>query len=509
MSTRFQSTPFFPPARACYAVAFLATVISTSLQCCTALAQKPQPGHSRTANASPEPSPSGEAQARVFEQLARAIDGLESDVPRMRERFGQNNPRVIEAQKELAKLQDLRNRFLQLTQGELSETKKADMSRLRDEISAATAFKPTASPESFSDQSAEMRQQIQQMRSQLAEREKQMAIMANQLAEQRRGPMPPLENGTLKIYRLLYANARDGANSVESLFGTQSLRVAVDERSNSLLIYGKPEIVGTVDALLNRLDEQASPNRSEKKSTGSVSPRSLMLRVFWLADSVPETVGQNPADFLPKSVLEATRKLGLEAPRLVTQTVNALATGKDDSVDFSSSVPALLMDQAIGMTCQGKLKWVADDRVRLDMAVRVGGQIDLQGSMATPLGHYMVLGTANSMIAESGPMAGGMTGGPGMGMGRGPMGPRGGIGGPGSFGPGPEPGAAPAPEAAAPGAAGPEGEFSGPPDPSAGPGGAAIGQPVKKKYETSRFAFVIQVIEGQSYGAEKAKPERE
>ena len=39
--------------------------------------------------------------------------------------------------------------------------------------------------------------------------------------------------------------------------------------------------------------------------------------------------------------------------------------------------------------------------------------------MATPLGHYMVLGTANSMIAEGDPMAGGMPEGPGMGMGRG------------------------------------------------------------------------------------------
>jgi hypothetical protein len=303
---------------------------------------------------------------------------------------------------------------------------------------------------------------------------------------------------------LMFAQARDASKTVESLFGSQRLRVAVDERSNSLLVYGTPDVVAALDALLPRLDEQASPKGSEKSTQGTASPRSLLVRVFWLADNLPETAGQNPADFLPKSVLAATHKLGLEAPRLVTQTVNALATGKDDSVDFSTSVPAVLLEQPVGMGCEGKLKLVSDDRVRVDMGVHVGGpsvNCELRGSMATPLGHYMVLGTANSMIAEGGPMPGGA----GMGMGPGMMGPGRGFGRPGPGVGGPEGGPT------GPGAAAPGGEFGrAGADPNVGSGeGAAVGPPAKPKFETSRFAFVVQVIEGQSYEAEKTKSDRE
>ncbi len=322
----------------------------------------------------------------------------------MRERFGQNDPRLIHSQKELTTLHDLQNRFIQLTQGELNESKKAEIARLRGKISAATAFKPpTGSPEPTSDKSAVMQQlrqlqeQFAQQQKQLAEREKQYATM---LVEQRQPPLPSLENGTVKIYRFAYSNANDAAKTVESLFGTQSLRVSVDQRNNLLVAYGKPDVITALDALLNRLDEQASPDGYQKSTKGTASPRSLMLRVFWLADSMPTTVGQDPAEFLPKSVLDATKKLGLEAPRLVTQTVTSLATGKEDAVDFSTNVPALLLGDAVAMVCEGKLKLVADDRVRLDMGVHVNGQTmtcDMRGSMATPLRHYMVLGTASSI----------------------------------------------------------------------------------------------------------------
>jgi hypothetical protein len=282
----------------------------------------------------------------------------------------------------------------------------------------------------------------------------------------------------VKIYRFAYSNANDAAKTVESLFGSQSLRVSVDQRNNLLVAYGKPDVITALDALLSRIDEQASPDGYQKSTKGTASPRSLMLRVFWLADSVPETVGQNPAEFLPKSVLAATQKLGLDAPRLVTQTVTSLATGKEDAVEFAANVPAVLLDQPVGLQCDGKLKLVADDRVRVDLRVQVIGQTmncDLSGSMATPLGHYMILGTANSMIAEGGgtPVASGYAQ-PGAG--------------PGGMAPG-GPGATPGPGFAGPGAAG--------------------APPAKVKYQTSRFAFVVQIVEGQSYATEKPKAEGE
>jgi hypothetical protein len=239
-----------------------------------------------------------------------------------------------------------------------------------------------------------------------------------------------------------------------------------------------------------------------------------LLRVFWLADGLPEGNGQNPGDFLPKSVLQATNKLGLEAPRLVTQTVNSLALGREDAVDFSTNVPAVLLGQPTGLNCEGRLKLVSDDRVRLEMSVHVGGPLvncELHGSLATPLGHYMVLGTANSVMAEGGPSAGMMGAGPGMMPGGGQVGPEGGR--PGFGRPGQPFRGGESPRAGAPGPGG----FGGPEaaaGPGAAPGGEAGGtgteqQGAKPSFNTSRFAFVVQVIEGQSYPAEKSKSDGE
>jgi hypothetical protein len=349
-------------------------------------------------------------------------------------------------------------------------------------------------------------QQLQQMKQQLAERENQLGMMAKQMMEQqRRQPLPPLENGQLKVYSLGAVPARAAAQTIESLFGSQVLRIAVDERSNSLIVYGKSDSLPAVDALLSRLDEAAPAAGREKSKQGTASaPKSVLLRVFWLADGQPQGIGQNPADFLPKSVLQATNKLGLEAPRLVSQTVNSLAVGREEAVNFSTNVPAVLLNQPAGLDCDGRLKLVSDDRVQLEMHVFVGGpavNCELRGSLATPLGHYMVLGTANSLLPEGGPAAGAVGGGPGMGQGGQGAGRGFGAARPGG-------GFRGAPEGV-PGAgraAGPEGGPGALAAPGEVPGGPGAGeQPVKPNFKSSRFAFVVQVIEGQSYPAENGK----
>ena len=138
----------------------------------------------------------------------------------------------------------------------------------------------------------------------------------------------------------MYAQARDASKTVESLFGSQRLRVAVDERSNSLLVYCTPDVLTALDALLPRLDEQASPRGLESRCKVAASPRSLLVRVFWLADNLPEDrpARIRPISF-PRACSQQPANLALKCPRLVTQTVNSLATGKDDSVDFSDECP--------------------------------------------------------------------------------------------------------------------------------------------------------------------------
>ncbi len=479
-----------------------------SLHYGVAIAQEPQPNKPQAGPGSRKISQLEPAQAQALKQLVDQIEGIEAGLRKLRERIGANDPKVVQAQKELTEIVELQKQIAELSQGELNENDRAEIAYMWRAVAGATGsaqmeYLTSKNP----DQAAEL-QRLQQMKEQLAEQEKQMATMAKQMEEQRRRPaLPPLENGQVKMYSLAYSPAREAAHTIESLFGSQALRVGVDERTNTLVVYAKPDSIAALDALLERLDRQAAPTNAADKSKQSAiaAPRSLLLRVFWLADGLPEGAGQKPADFLPKSVLLATNKLGLEAPQLVTQTVNSLALGREEAAGFSTNVPAVLLGQPVGLNCEGKLKLVSEDRVQLEMGVNVGGpsvNCQLKGSLATPLGHYMVLGTANSMIAEDGPAAGAMGAGPGMMPGGAPGGPEGG----GRFGVVPQ----------TPGAEGPRG-FRGagglgrpgatPPGAEFGPGaGAPAAKPI---YNTSRFAFVVQVIEGQSYPAEKGKSDGE
>jgi hypothetical protein len=227
----------------------------------------------------------------------------------------------------------------------------------------------------------------------------------------------------------------------------------------------------------------------------AATPRSLLLCIFWLADGLPADELQNPDDFLPHSVLDAVARLGLSNPRLVTQTVNSLAVGDEEAVEYSIAVPAILFKQPTNLSCAGHMRSMMDQtRIGLDMQINVMGptiNCQLSGSLSTPLEHYMVLGTANSVTVDPATIA--ASGAPGeMMMGAG--GP-GGMGMRGAYGRGPAPGMG-----LRGGGVGSEGGGA-----AFGAEGAAAGAPPQAtatKYNTSHFAFVVQVIEAESFPPE-------
>jgi hypothetical protein len=305
----------------------------------------------------------------------------------------------------------------------------------------------------------------------LADRERQLQDMSQHVKQLvRQLEEQPIEGAIARIFPLRHAKAAEAAGTLESLFGAQ-VRVAVDERSNNLVVSGKEKSLEAVGALLEGLDQPAVAG-NEGGAVAASPDRTVLLRIFWLADGLPGDEGQDPGDFLPPAVIDATAQLGLNGPRLVTQTVNSLAVGDAGEVEFATQVPALLFGQHATLQCAGSMRPVNGDRTGLNMEIHVSGpaiNCELKGSLATPLGHYMVLGTANSVIAE--PMM----------MGGGAMMGRGGFAGEGGF-------EMADPAAAVPGAEG-----------GMGMEGMA---PQAPKYNTSRFAFVVQVIEGESFPAE-------
>jgi hypothetical protein len=338
------------------------------------------------------------------------------------------------------------------------------------------------------------RQNQERMQRALAEREAQLADRARRLEEamhqlaelEQSRELPPLDEAEIKVFALRNARAVQAAEIVDSLLGAGVVRVAIDERTNSLIVAGNGDSLKVIEALLLRIDEQAelSPDPRAADADASV-PRSLILRTFWLADALPEGQGQDPDDILPRSVLRAVEQLGLDEPRLVGQTVNSLS--RDDNagreVTFNSRVPAVVFQRFADYSCSGRVWPVHEDRIEVEVNLAVtinGGNVaDLSGSLATPLGHFMVLGTANLVSPDSASIPTGM-----MGMEGGGFGGRGGFDG----GRGGDFGAAGAVDPATGSPIGPDGNPLAPAEP---------------KFNTSHFAFVVQVIEAESFADEQ------
>jgi hypothetical protein len=321
-------------------------------------------------------------------------------------------------------------------------------------------------------QLAAKQQELESAKRQLAESKQLMEQMAQQ---GRQHTLPPLENAELRIFHLLHVPAPSAAEAIETLFGADGMRVAVDDRTNSLIMLAKPESLKVIEALLMNLDQKHAKDSDKKQSQPSKeeAKQSLLLRLFWLADGLPEGEGADPVGVLPVSVLEATKKLSLVNPRLVTQAVNALASG-GDSADFSADVPAVLMKRTALLNYGGTVRLSAAEKVAVTMKVNVHGEgvnSNLHGSLSMPLGHYMVLGTANSVIPEM---------------------------------------AANAEAAREPGPGAPEGEFGSGLGREPGRlirGAMAPERPQPPtKFNTARFAFVVQVVGAESFPPEDPPP---
>jgi hypothetical protein len=191
------------------------------------------------------------------------------------------------------------------------------------------------------------------------------------------------------------------AQTVESLFGVSQMRVAVDDRTNSLVVFGKQDSMKIVEAVLLNLDKKAEPKSKESDVVGS--GRSYLVRVFWLSEGSGQM--EWTAECIPgnvDAVLAGLSSLGIERPQLIAQTATSLTDINSESLDFRSRVSAVLMDQEVNLAALGSLRRLDDERIGLDLRLEVTGatMCDVQGSLAMPMGHFMILGTTCSVIHE-------------------------------------------------------------------------------------------------------------
>jgi hypothetical protein len=234
---------------------------------------------------------------------------------------------------------------------------------------------------------------LQTQQQQLQTAAAQLALMAAQRQQEQGGR--PVERGTTQIYSLLNSRAFDTAQVLDKILGQTGIQIAVDDRTNSVIVYADEDTVKVAEALALRLDQSARETKKEE------ARETLQLRIVWLLDGLPDGQGKNPEDFISGSVRQALNALGLAEPQVVAQQVTTLTvdTNSDTDGEFQFEVPVLINDQPWQFGGQGKIRPpVADNRFEVEFALNVHQEnnpqhSNLGGSIFTPLGHFTVMGT--------------------------------------------------------------------------------------------------------------------
>jgi hypothetical protein len=234
-------------------------------------------------------------------------------------------------------------------------------------------------------------------RNQLAEIEAKLREEAKLLDKASRrksaeaAPLP--ENAQFTVFKLKYVQPDEVAAVVSKILLAQSPRIAVDERSNTLLAIGDETQIERVRGVLQALDVPSHPGEASRPA------ETLQLRIVWLLDGVQG--GKSPERFVSPQVVEALAQLGFAEPKVVTQQVTTLTISDDKRQGrFQFNVPVIINGQSWQFGGDGQISPLGDDRYSLGVELNYvrdprtnleRGQ--LSGSIFTPLGHYTVMGT--------------------------------------------------------------------------------------------------------------------
>jgi hypothetical protein len=211
-------------------------------------------------------------------------------------------------------------------------------------------------------------------------------------------PAPPLpENAQLKVFSLQYAEPETMGGVLSNLLDASKMtRMAIDKRTNSLIVAGDEKQLAVVEALLVRLDQPgAVQGRPQQKA------ETLQLRVVWVQDGIEGNMAEEP--YVNSQVVEALLGLGFEKPVVVCQHFSTLALqNKTGNGRFQGECKFELPVECGGIpfqfSGQGRITSEPDEQYALDFnftvrptEAKTGSQ--LSGSVITPLSHYTVMGT--------------------------------------------------------------------------------------------------------------------
>jgi hypothetical protein len=239
-----------------------------------------------------------------------------------------------------------------------------------------------------------LEKQLQELEAARANLSQQMS--SRQMMEMLHGrqeAVPRVNQGTFKVFALRYSKAREAAGVLSEVLSGQPMRLAVDDRTNSLVLFADEDTSKVAEALMQKLDQSIGDSKTQQPG------KTLQLRIVWLVDGLPDGQGNAVDDFVSSDVRLALEKLGFVDPKVVAQQVNTLTVGSNRNAggQFQFEVPVLIDNGSWQFRGDGRVSSMADDRFEVRFELNVAQSRDRQsqlgGSIYTPLGHYTVMGT--------------------------------------------------------------------------------------------------------------------
>jgi hypothetical protein len=212
-------------------------------------------------------------------------------------------------------------------------------------------------------------------------------------------PAPPAPQPTLKVFQLANAQAQELALVLRGILADS--RLAVDERTNSIIISGEDERLNMASALIERLDSVANP---PALPATQLDRQAVQVRVVWLVSGLQGERAAPAKDLEP--VVGALAQLGIEDLRVVANSL-VNVSGKDFTL-----LGTPVLDAPTRFEVTGTLDWappMQHPKLALDLDVREDRDgsphakdaqaaprslVSLASTIDAPFGQFVVLGAA-------------------------------------------------------------------------------------------------------------------
>jgi hypothetical protein len=239
----------------------------------------------------------------------------------------------------------------------------------------------------------------QEVKQKLDAAQAEMAALGIAQSQASGAPLP--DNATIGAFTLKYVRPEDIGQALHNITGGGGPRIAVDERTNTLLIAGNPKQMDVAQQLVKTLDQ---PGKLEQNEI----PESLQVRIVWLSSGLTDR-GMDPpkASIVSPQVVDALHELGMEQPQVMCQQLTSLTLSRPDHrAQFHFRVPTDIENTTWDFQGDGTIVPTANDRYALDFKLALthsdpkDAQLsEVSGSILTPLGHYTVMGTTTFVAA--------------------------------------------------------------------------------------------------------------